>query len=116
MDTNQNIGKNIKKYRKLRGYTQEKLAEHACLETKYISKLEAGKHIPNLKTLDNIVKALNVSYEDIGLGAASVAPCAERSPFYIKALQILNSAGEKEIEYYYGLLYQAQKGAEIFKS
>ena len=41
---------------------------------------------------------------------------SKNSPFYIKALQILNSAAsEQELEYYYGQLKQAQKGIYILK-
>lgn len=37
------IGKNIRKYRKLRGITQESLAESSDLSVKYISMLESKK-------------------------------------------------------------------------
>ena len=36
--------------------------------------------------------------------------------FYSKSLQILNSASEKELEFYYGLLKQGKKGIEILNS
>ena len=40
------IGQNIRYYRKLRGYSQEKLAEMADINEKLIGFYETGKRIP----------------------------------------------------------------------
>ncbi|MCM1053535.1 MAG: helix-turn-helix domain-containing protein [Ruminococcus sp.] len=60
MDILINMGKNIRKFRKYKGYTQEKLAEKAGLSNSYISDIECGKiNIPTL-TLADICDALDV--------------------------------------------------------
>ncbi len=67
MDVLINLGKNIRKYRKLKGYTQEKLAEKANLSNSYISDIECGKiNVPTL-TLFEICTVLDVELYKIFL-------------------------------------------------
>ncbi len=67
MDVLINLGKNIRKYRKLRGLTQEKLAEKANLSNSYISDIECGKiNVPTL-TLFEICYVLDVELYKIFL-------------------------------------------------
>ena len=40
---------NIKKYRNLKGYTQEKLSELCDISCDYLSEIERGKKTPSLK-------------------------------------------------------------------
>lgn len=54
------VGKNIKKYRKLRGISQEKLSELVSISTSAMSCIERGKSYPEPETLGKIVKALNI--------------------------------------------------------
>ena len=54
------LGKRIKEIRKRRGFTQEKLAELAGIETPSMSNIENGKNYPNHETLEKISAALNV--------------------------------------------------------
>lgn len=54
------LGKKIKELRKRKGFTQEKLAEYAKVETPSISNIENGKNYPNHETLEKISKALDV--------------------------------------------------------
>jgi len=56
------LGKKIKYYRNKCGYTQEKLAEVANIDYKYLQKVE-GKNPPALKidTMNKLAKALKVS-------------------------------------------------------
>lgn len=51
---------NIKKYRKLKHISQEKLAEKCDTSTSYIGLLEIGKNIPKLSTIERIAKALEI--------------------------------------------------------
>ena len=55
------LGKRIKELRKKKGFTQEKLAELAKIETPSLSNIENGKNYPNHETLDKISSALNVN-------------------------------------------------------
>lgn len=55
------IGRNIRKYRKQRGYTQEVLAEKVGISTNFLVALERGEKALTLKTLINIVDALHIT-------------------------------------------------------
>ncbi len=67
MDILINLGKNIRKYRKLKGYTQEKLAEKTNLSNSYISDIECGKiNVPTL-TLYEISLALDIDIHKLFL-------------------------------------------------
>ena len=57
------VGQNIKKYRKIKGYTQEKLAEVTSLSYGYIKNLEAkGVYASiSIETLQVIATALDIS-------------------------------------------------------
>ncbi len=113
--TNDNtFGKRLKQIRKAKGLTQEKLAELAGVHEKHISKLELGTYNPSYATLNKVLSALDLEIDKVGLNFKKVS--ADDNPFYIKSMQILNNATEDELEYYYGLLKQAQKAREIFAS
>ena len=57
------IGKNIKKYRKLRGWTQEKLAEEIDYSLSFISGIESAYHQTfSLGALWRISRALGVDF------------------------------------------------------
>ncbi|MCC0705065.1 tetratricopeptide repeat protein [Clostridioides sp. ES-S-0049-02] len=60
-----NIGKNIKKYRLLKGWTQEQLASESGLSKNAIYNYENGKRNPNIKFLSQIADALEIDYENI---------------------------------------------------
>ena len=109
------FGQKLKQIRKAKNLTQAQLAELADANEKHISKIETGVCFPTYTTLNKILKALDLNIEDVGLDLGSTI--SNDSPFYIKSLQILNSAkSEQELEYYWGVLKQAQKGIEILMS
>lgn len=55
------IGKNIKRYRKEKGFTQRKLAEMLLLSESFIAKLESDTfQTISIDTLEQIAFALNV--------------------------------------------------------
>ncbi|HFL2415223.1 TPA: helix-turn-helix domain-containing protein [Clostridioides difficile] len=60
-----NIGKNIKKYRLLKGWTQEQLAKESGLSKNAIYNYENNKRIPNIGNLNKISEALGIDYETI---------------------------------------------------
>jgi XRE family transcriptional regulator, regulator of sulfur utilization len=59
------IGENIRKFRKKRGLTQEKLAEKANLHSVYISQVERAQRAITIESLLGITKALRVKLRDI---------------------------------------------------
>ena len=61
-----NITKTLRKIRKTRGLSQEKLARLADVANNTIIKIEAGKNQnPTLDTLKKIAKALEVSVDEL---------------------------------------------------
>lgn len=51
---------NIKYYRYLNGYSQEKLAKMCKLSPRYLTDIERGIHCPPISKLEIIAKALNI--------------------------------------------------------
>ena len=60
MATYKKLGEKIKRLRKEKGFTQEKLAELAKVDPKSIIAIETGKRNPTLKTINKIAIVLKV--------------------------------------------------------
>ena len=61
-----NIANNLRKLRKAKGLSQERLARLANVANNTIVKIEAGKNKnPTLDTLKKIAKAFEVSVDDL---------------------------------------------------
>jgi len=66
MSTNRNLSKNVKKLRKAKGLSQEKLARLADVANNTLIKMETGENKnPTLETLKRVAKALEVSVDDL---------------------------------------------------
>ena len=61
----QNLGKNIKRYRKLNNLTQEQFADLIGIDYKNVSKIENGNNYPSPETLTSIANALNIEFYDL---------------------------------------------------
>lgn len=61
----ENLGKNLRKYRKENNLTQEQLAEKVGIHSTYVGKLEAGKNNPSVKMLFKISRALNIKLSNV---------------------------------------------------
>jgi len=60
------IAKNIKKYRKEKGLSQDKLARLADISHATIIKIESGSNKnPTIETLAKIAKALGIGVDDL---------------------------------------------------
>ncbi|MBQ0040363.1 MAG: helix-turn-helix transcriptional regulator [Treponema sp.] len=51
---------NLKKFRKVKNITQEKLAELCETETAYIGQIETNRRFPSINLIEKISAALNV--------------------------------------------------------
>lgn len=60
-----NIGKNIKKYRNLKGLTQKDLSGLANISRSYLGDIENGRYNPSLDTLGDIAGALNMDVNEL---------------------------------------------------
>ena len=56
---------NLKKYRQLKGMTQDELAQLVGVRRETIIRLEAGKYNPSLKLAIDISRVLKVPIEEI---------------------------------------------------
>ena len=65
MAGNKHFGKQLKKIREARGYSQEDLAELVGLEYQTISRIETGFYFTSYENLAKIADALNVKIKDL---------------------------------------------------
>lgn len=61
----QKLGAKIRKVRRQKDLTQEKLAELAGVDYTYLNMIEAGKRNPSIKKLAKIARALSVSLSEL---------------------------------------------------
>lgn len=60
MDVVRLLGANVRRYRKLKGMTQEQLALDAGMERSYVSDLERGTRNPSVKALGRLADAMGI--------------------------------------------------------
>ena len=84
-----NVGKRIKYYRLQRGLSQEQLALMAGINPAFLGHLERGLKSPTMNTLDKIVEALGMRYNEFFEDSADTYDTESRR-FYTE--MILNSA------------------------
>lgn len=68
------LGKNIRRFRKRDGMTQDQLAEKAGINQKQISKIESGRIQARLSTYLRIANALGVSIDHFLADALLIEP------------------------------------------
>lgn len=64
-DIRELLAGNIKKFRKIRGFSQEVLAEKAFTSTTHIGMIEIGKKFPSPRMLEQIAEALGVDTPEL---------------------------------------------------
>ena len=62
MDMRKLVGRNVKRFRLMKGLTQEQFAEVSGFSQQYISSLENGRRNPTIVTLYELANALGVSH------------------------------------------------------
>ncbi len=62
------LGKNISDLRKEKGLTQEKFAEHAGLDSTYLSGIERGVRNPSFKSLVSLARGFGISVSEMCSG------------------------------------------------
>lgn len=88
------LGKNIKKYRKLRSLTQEKMAELVGIEVRTLSLIETGNNFVTSKTLEKLAKTLQVSPASL-LEDPSYGDTEQLYSDSLKALELIKNNPEK---------------------
>ena len=64
-DLRELLAQNIKKFRKIRGFSQEILAEKALTSTTHIGMIEIGKKFPSPRMLERIAEALGIDTPEL---------------------------------------------------
>lgn len=59
------LGENIKRYRKVKGLTQQELADKLGISLNFMGKIEVAFSKPSLDTLIKIAEGLNISVSDL---------------------------------------------------
>lgn len=62
------VGMRIRELRTRKGFSQEKLALEAEIDRTYLAGIENGKRNPTLKSLEKILRTLEISFEDFFKG------------------------------------------------
>ena len=88
------FGKRLRELRKSKGFTQQTLAEKAEIDEKHLSRVENGKYFPSYTTLNNLLNALGVTLDEVGIELNHTD--TKQNPLYTKALQILNTAKDND--------------------
>lgn len=65
LSAQQKLGKQVRQFRKEKGWTQEKLGEETGLDRTYISDIERGVRNPSLKSLQKLAKALGATVSEL---------------------------------------------------
>ena len=65
MELRKKFGKRLKLMRKVRGLTQEQLAEKLDLSVEMVSFMERGIHAPSFETLDRLSEVLLFSVREL---------------------------------------------------
>jgi transcriptional regulator with XRE-family HTH domain len=87
------IGLKVRKSRKHRGMTQEKLAESAGLSNVYISRIETGERSPSLSSLLKIAYSLDISLESL---VDESPPCPSLPDEYRDFVELLADCNANE--------------------
>jgi len=62
---NARLGNRIRSFRKLKGYTQQSLAEQMGVSLSVVGSLERGTRVPTEPLLRKIASTLQVDYEEL---------------------------------------------------
>lgn len=62
------LGRNVRRQRDAKQFTQEKLAEKSGLDPTYISDIERGRRNPGIKNVAKLAKALGLTTAELCKG------------------------------------------------
>ena len=106
------LGDNIRKARKSKNITQEKLAEYVDISTVFISQIENGTGKPSLETMSKISNVLQVTIDDLLKNSIEYAPTTNCD----ELLLLLNNMSITEINFVISLVKDILKNIHILKN
>ena len=74
------IGGRVATLRKLKGMTQEQLAQAAGLQRTHVNRIEAGKYAVTLEVIQAIAEALGMTVDIIDPALQDLAPLTRLTP------------------------------------
>lgn len=80
------IGGRVATLRKLKGMTQEQLAQAAGLQRTHVNRIEAGKYAVTLEVIQAIAEALGMTVDIIDPGLQDLAPLKRLTPPMVGSL------------------------------
>lgn len=102
MNVKETIAINIKRLRKIMGYTQSDLAELVGVDASTIGKIESGIQFPRTDTIDKLANALNVDYEVLFKNNANVSE--NTNDILTSLMLLLKSYSDKKLKNLYHFL------------
>lgn len=88
------VGSRIREYRAKKGLSQEELAHRADLHTAHLGQIERGEKSPTLDSLEKIVNALGITFEE--LFSFESVPSAVKEPLIEKIVSYLKPMSSEE--------------------
>ena len=98
------LGQKIKHLRKVKGYSQELFAEKIGVATNTLSSIERGLAFMTAQTLENIIRVLDISAEEL-FSFSEESANEKMYNFIINRLEFI-----KEDNYRLNILYSVAKG------
>lgn len=95
-----NFGRNIKRLREKRGYSQEELAEIVGLEYQTISRIETGYYFTNFENLRKISNALGVQIRDLFEPENTI----KKEELEERISDLIKDSNEAELDYIYKMI------------
>lgn len=92
----QKFANNIKKFRKSKGMTQERLADLVNVDFRYISLIENAKSFPSCDVIEKLAKALDVEYSQLFFFEENLSR-EELEQSIIKIIKTLNEKNLKTL-------------------
>lgn len=65
MEIRQRLGRNVRRLREQKGWSQEKFAFEADIHRTYVSDIERGARNPTITVVDKLAMSLGVSFADL---------------------------------------------------
>ncbi|MEK4120603.1 helix-turn-helix transcriptional regulator [Paenibacillus sp. FSL W8-0919] len=90
------IGSNVRKRRKLKGMTQEQLADLAGMSFSYLGKIERGEYNVKIQTLEKVAKALECSLAALLSDSAAFKDVEMTEPVLEAAAILLKESDENQ--------------------
>lgn len=104
------LGKQIRKYRKNSGFTQEVLAEKVNLSVQHLSRIESGLYTPSLNTFFTLAKELKMDLKEFGFDINST-----KNDLKDDLIQMISKASDVELIFYKNMLSAIKKSLEDVK-